>query len=153
MDLKKEQARRQRKNETNCTSLGTDNSQPEESSGAQNGKVQKAPTTKEKDCLNASDNLPEKGQTQETGLWILGTILIVGDSMLNGVEERKMPSHIKLRNFPGSTVRDIYDYVKLLLRKRPSHVNLHVGTNDAVNSDCSTISSLTIKNTLKVLYL
>ena len=31
--------------------------------------------------------------------------------MLNGVEERKMPSHIKVRNFPGSTVRDRYDYV------------------------------------------
>ena len=49
-----------------------------------------------------------------------------------------MPSNVKVRNFPGSTVKDIYDYMKLLLRKRPSHLILHVGTNDAVNSDCST---------------
>ena len=55
--------------------------------------------------------------------------------MLNGVEERKMPSYVKVRNFPGSTVRDMYDYVKPLLRKRPPHLILHVGTNDPVNSD------------------
>ena len=58
--------------------------------------------------------------------------------MLNGVKERKMPSYVKVRNFPGSTARDMYDYVKPLLRKRPSHVVLYVGMND-VNYDCSTI--------------
>ena len=87
------------------------------------------------------DNLPssQKGQSQQQGLWRPGTILIVGDSMLNGVEERKMPSNVKVRNFPGSTVKDMHDYVKPLLRKKPSHVTLHVGTNDAVNSDSNSI--------------
>ena len=50
-----------------------------------------------------------------------------------------MTSYVKVRNFPGSAVSDMYYYVKTLLRKRPSHVILHVGTNDAVNTDCSTI--------------
>ena len=50
-----------------------------------------------------------------------------------------MPSNVKVRNFPGSTVRGMYDYVKPLLRTRPSHVVSHVGTNDAVNSDSSAV--------------
>ena len=57
------------------------------------------------------------------------------------VEERKLSSSVKVRNFPDSTVRDMYDYVKPILRKRPSHVLLHVGTNDAVNSDSGAIVS------------
>ena len=91
---------------------------------------------KQKDGLTSS----AKGQTQETGLWRSGIILIVGDSMLNtGVEERKMPSNAKVRNFSGSTIRDMYDYVKPVLRKRQSYVILHVGTNDAVDSYSSAI--------------
>ena len=148
----------------NRTSLTIENRQRKESSALQNENVlnnqhlprkklqgqQAKQQQKERHCQNNSENLQllkhkngpassETGKTQETGLWKPGTILVVGDSMLNGVEERKMPSYVKVRNFPGSTVRDMYDYVKPLLRKRPSHVILNVGTNDAVNSDCSTI--------------
>ena len=61
--------------------------------------------------------------------------------MLNGAEEREILSCLKVRNFPGLAVRDMYDYVKPLLRKRPSHVLLHVGTNDAVNFDSKAIVS------------
>ena len=148
----------------NRTSLAIENRQRKESSALQNENVlnnqhllrkklqdqQAKQQQKERHCQNNSENLQllkhkngsassETGKTQETGLWKPGTILIVGDSMLNGVEERKMPSYVKVRNFPGSTVRDMYDCVKALLRKRPSHIILHLGTNDAVNSDCSTI--------------
>ena len=56
-----------------------------------------------------------------------------------------MPSYIKVRNFPSSTIRDMYDYVKPLLRKGPSHVILHAGMNDAVNSDSSTTVNQLIK--------
>ena len=48
-----------------------------------------------------------------------------------------MPSYVKVKNFPFSTVSDMYDYVKLL----SSHVILLVGTNDAVNSDYGTIAN------------
>ena len=59
--------------------------------------------------------------------------------MLNGVEKRKSPSNVKVGNFCGSTVRDIYNYVKLPSRKKPSDVFFHVRINDAINSDSSTI--------------
>ena len=49
-----------------------------------------------------------------------------------------MTSYAKVRNVPDSTVRDMYDYVRPLWRNMSSHVILHVGTNDGVNSDCST---------------
>ena len=103
---------------------------------------------KQKHSLTSS----EKGQAQETGLWKPGTTLIVGDSMLNGVEERKMPIYVKVRNFPRSTIRDMYDYVKPLLRKRPSHVLFHVGTNVLLILILAplSVSSLTLKNTLRV---
>ena len=67
--------------------------------------------------------------------------------MLNGEEERKMQSYVKVRNFPGSSVRDMYDYVKPLLRKRTSYVILHIGTNNTVNSDSSAIISQIISLT------
>ena len=38
--------------------------------------------------------------------------------MLDAVEERKILSYVKVRNFPGSTVGDMYDYVKPLLKKK-----------------------------------
>ena len=59
--------------------------------------------------------------------------------MLMGVEERKMSPNVKVRNFPWSTVRNRYDNVKPLLMKRPSHVFLHVGINDVIDSDSCAI--------------
>ena len=39
---------------------------------------------------------------------------------------------VKVRVFPGSTIEDLKDYyIKPLLRKQPSKVFLHVGTNNA----------------------
>ena len=116
--------------------------QQQQNQQQQQQQVQNSQSTSDKSQQpQQKDNLPpsQKGQSQQQGLWRPGTILIVGDSMLNGVEERKMPSNVKVRNFPGSTVKDMHDYVKPLLRKKPSHVILHVGTNDAVNSDSNAI--------------
>ena len=116
--------------------------QQQQNQQQQQQQVQNSQSTSDKSQQpQQKDKLPpsQKGQSQQQGLWRPGTILIVGDSMLNGVEERKMPSNVKVRNFPGSTVKDMHDYVKPLLRKKPSHVILHVGTNDAVNSDSNAI--------------
>ena len=50
-----------------------------------------------------------------------GTCLNVGDSMLAGVDENQLKSKkkVKLRYFPGARTDDVYDYMKLLLRKLP----------------------------------
>ena len=60
-------------------------------------------------------------------------VYIVGDSMLNGLDERKMKKgngNVKVRAHPGATVTDMLDYLKPISRKQPSHLILHAGTND-----------------------
>ena len=77
---------------------------------------------------NQSDN------TSETQPWRKGTTLIAGDSILYGIDERKICQNgsVKVRVFSGTTIEDLRDYyIKPLLRKKPSKVILHVGTNNA----------------------
>ena len=65
--------------------------------------------------------------------WPTGTVLIIGDSMLGGVEEKKMRRYrVKVRSNPGACVDDLYDYIAPLLRKKPSYIIMHIGTNDSV---------------------
>ena len=65
--------------------------------------------------------------------WPANTILIIGDSMLGGIEESKMKRYrVKVRSNPGACVDDLYDYIAPLLKKKPKYIILHVGTNDSV---------------------
>ena len=44
--------------------------------------------------------------------WDRNTALLVGDSMLSGIEERKISERnrkIKVKNFSGATIDDMYD--------------------------------------------
>ena len=56
--------------------------------------------------------------------------------MLSGIEERRIAKRkrkVKVKNFPGATIDDMYDYIKPLLKKCPDNIILHVGTNNTVN--------------------
>ena len=52
--------------------------------------------------------------------WDRNTTLIVSDdSMLSGIEERRISKRdrkVKLKKFPGATIDDMYDYIKPLLK-------------------------------------
>ena len=63
------------------------------------------------------------------------TILITGDSLLNNIEERRMSKkyNVKVRAFPGADIRDMYDFMEPLIKKRPKYVIIHIGSNDSVN--------------------
>ena len=66
--------------------------------------------------------------------WPSKTILIAGDSTIQGLEERKLRNfNVKVRSFPGARIDDFYDYLKPLLKKEPSTIILHIGTNDSTN--------------------
>ena len=75
-------------------------------------------------------------------------MLVIGNSMLEGLHERKMSSKrvVKVIKFPGATTDDIYHYLMPLLQKQQHNVILHVGTNDA--SSCS--SSEIVSNILNL---
>lgn len=81
--------------------------------------------------------------------WSNGTTLVIGDSILQGLEEYKLKRYnMKIRSFPGCVVDDLYDYVKPLLKKNPTNIIIHCGTNDSsAKSSGQIINELTnLKN-------
>ena len=59
---------------------------------------------------------------------------IAGDSIINGVFEDRLhrKNHVvKVRNSPGAYVEDMRHNLIPLIRKKPSHLIIHAGTNDA----------------------
>ena len=71
---------------------------------------------------------------KEDHFWKNGTVLIMGDSMLHGIDEKKMSTNgfFKVRCYPGSTISDLqWHYMQLLISKQPNTVIINVGTNDA----------------------
>ena len=60
---------------------------------------------------------------------------IVGDSMINGFEERGFCKNhrTKVRKPPGATSTDILDHIKPVLRRKPAKIIIHAGTNDITN--------------------
>ena len=80
--------------------------------------------------------------------WKPNTVLIAGDSTLNGIMEKRMGQNIKVRAFPGARVNDMFSYLIPLLKKNPKYVILHVGTNDTVNNSTEEILNkiLQLKN-------
>ena len=70
----------------------------------------------------------------DTNIWCNGTILIATDSMFNSIDETRLSKNknIKVNGFGGAKIKGMYGYLTPLLRKKPSVLILHVGTNDAV---------------------
>ena len=56
--------------------------------------------------------------------------------MFSGIEQRRVSKRdrkVKVKNFPGATIDDMYDYIKPLLKKCPDNIILHVETKNTVN--------------------
>ena len=62
------------------------------------------------------------------------TVLIVGDSMLNGIEESKLSKtrHIRVQPIPGGKIDDIKENLNDLLHEELQKVIIHVGTNNVM---------------------
>ena len=60
--------------------------------------------------------------------------MIVGDSMLNGIEESKLSKtrHIRVQPIPGGKIDDIKENLNDLLHEELQKVIIHVGTNNAM---------------------
>ena len=76
--------------------------------------------------------------------WKKGTVLITGDSMLNGIDESKMRR--KSKAFLRSYYRRYALLLKTPLKKGPTAVFLHIGTNDATENGID--SDLLVKRIL-----
>ena len=74
--------------------------------------------------------------------WNKNTTLIVGDSIITGVDETMISRKgkvVKVRSFSGATIEDMYDYLKSILKKCPDNIMLHVGTNNAAREPAKTV--------------
>ena len=68
--------------------------------------------------------------------WPAETCLIVGDSILTGVDEKRLTGNnqvLKVRDFRGATIDNLKCHLAPLLKKKPEHIILYIGTNDAVS--------------------
>ena len=59
-------------------------------------------------------------------------VTIVGDSLLNGIDENGLSRHhvVKVKNHPGANMEDIADHIKPDTRRKPDLLIIHAGTND-----------------------
>ena len=75
--------------------------------------------------------------TNPNDIWPPNTTLILGDSMLNQMDAEKLSKstkrNVKVRSFGGAKMIDMYAKLDILLRKNPTTIILHVGTNDATS--------------------
>ena len=73
--------------------------------------------------------------------------------MLNQLDEKRLAYSVKrpvkVRSFSGAMVHDMYNYITPLLKKEPSIILLHIGTNDATRKSSEVILDDIMK--LKVL--
>ena len=78
----------------------------------------------------------------EVHCWPKGTTLITGSSIIMGLEENRLRKFkAKVRPFPGALVDDMYDYLAPLLKKKPSNVIIHIGSNDAPSKSANEIAN------------
>ena len=93
--------------------------------------------------------MTENNHDNESTPWTVNTILIAGDSMINGIDEKrpsKKNSNVKVRCFNGALVEDIFSNLILLMRKKSSALILHVGTNNTVSDGFSKVILKKIKS-------
>ena len=77
------------------------------------------------------DVIENNGNVNANEKWPPNAALIVGDSMISGVIEKKMRiknTQVKVRSFPGAKINDFYHYLVPLLKKEPDIVIFHCGT-------------------------
>ena len=67
--------------------------------------------------------------------WPAGTCVIMGDSIITGIDEKKVSKNrlVKAHDFRGVTLADINHHIIPILKKKQDVIILHVGTNDSVS--------------------
>ena len=93
-------------------------------------------------CRIRTPSVHTKDLSKEAHKWSKDTVLIVGDSILQGVDEHRISRpgrKVKVRCFLGAGVDDMFDHMKPLMRKCPRKIILHIGSNNSMNENSRTI--------------
>ena len=87
--------------------------------------------------------------------WRKGKTLRVGDSVITGIEEKRIFRNrsVKVRIFSGATSHDMNEYLNPLLKRNPDNIILHVENNISVNETSGDILNeiLSLKNFIEKL--
>ena len=70
--------------------------------------------------------------------WSKNTTLTI----VSGIKENRILRQwrkFKVKSFTGATIEDIYDYIRLQLKKRQKNIILHIRTNNNVNKTLRTV--------------
>ena len=104
---------------------------------------QKIPKTQGKELQNSIEQT-SKGSLKEQDVRTKAEkkaerkkIVIIGDSLLNGLEEKRMKRDhdIQIRPHPGASSLDISDHIRPVLRRTPDCVIVYAGTNDITKNE------------------
>ena len=93
-----------------------------------------------KQCDNLQDRNIDKKQPKETNnnsLWPSGTCVIVGDSVVNGIDEKRLSKkygNVKVFHFSGARIEDINQYIIPIIKKQPDYLILYLWTNNATTN-------------------
>ena len=70
-------------------------------------------------------------------------ITVVGDSILNGIEEKGLSKkhRVRVRPHSGANSEDLTDHIKPIIRRKPDALIIHIGTND-LTSNIDTVKQL-----------
>ena len=82
------------------------------------------------------ENINKAEETNKAFYWPSGTCTIVGDSMVNGINEKRLQKHgnVKVFYFSGARINDMNHHLMPIIAKQPDYLILHVGTNGATNN-------------------
>ena len=88
----------------------------------------------DKDDVNSSDISGDS--SRDNHRWPAGTCVIIGDSILTGMEENQFQNigrKVKFFDHSSATIDGLHHHIIPILKRKPDHIIIHVGTNDAVS--------------------
>ena len=101
---------------------------------------------------NGASNVVDKNENEDKNENMEGPqrldITVVGDSILNGIEEKGLSKRhrVRVRPHPGANSEDLTDHIKPIIRRKPDALIIHIGTND-LTSNIDSVKQL--KSTIK----
>ena len=78
-----------------------------------------------------------RGHQEHAQSWPSGTCTIVGDSMFNGIDEKRLSQkygNVKIFHFSGARIEGLNHYIMPIIKNKPNYLILHVGTNDTTTN-------------------
>ena len=95
------------------------------------------PTNENNSEVNKKYKGNKEKNNNDTITWKHGTCLVVGDSILWHIDETYLPRKFNVKEIPspGAKISDMYNYLIPTLNKKADYIVLHIGTNDAFDTE------------------